>query len=413
MTRLSELCAGRAGGGQPFTLLGAGPMSRLVVEAVVEAGAREDAPLVFIPSRNQVESDGLGSGYVEGWDQRDLCHYVRRQVQLRRFRGSCFVGRDHGGPWQRDDEYHAALDWDRALANAIASYQDDLDAGFSYLHVDTSRDPGCGAMVPLDLALARTVEVIRHTEAYRLRSGRGYVDYEVSLERTSGELSPPSEFARFVEQLVRDLDRARLPRPLFIVGNTGTLTRMDRNVGAVDFGAVAELTRIAREHGLVFKEHNADYLGVDDLARHPGAGIGMINVAPELAKLESDALLELCRQEEESLGAGHERLSHLREVLLHHVRHSTRWRKWVHEVDDRAGLFEDPAWVERVVAVNSHYFFRREDVREARRRLYNNCVLLGVCDDPHSCIKARVEKRLLRYLDSLNLRALGADDAVA
>src|SRR5207302_11475576 len=130
------------------------------------------------------------------------------------------------------------------------------------------------------------------------RTGRGPVDYEVSLERTSGELSLPSEFDRFVGQLVRELERRGLPRPLFIVGNTGTLTRMDRNVGAVDFDAVAELVRIAREHGLVFKEHNADYLDAEELARHPDAGIGMANVAPEFGRLESDALLELCRQEE-------------------------------------------------------------------------------------------------------------------
>src|SRR2546430_14525501 len=113
-------------------------MSRLVVEAAVEAGAREDAPLVFIPSRNQVESDRLGGGYVEGWDQRDLCHFVRRQVHAWQLQGHCFVGRDHGGPWQRDEEYHAGLDWDTALDSALASYRDDLDAGFSYLHVDTA-----------------------------------------------------------------------------------------------------------------------------------------------------------------------------------------------------------------------------------------------------------------------------------
>jgi tagatose-1,6-bisphosphate aldolase non-catalytic subunit AgaZ/GatZ len=401
MTILSRLYAQPGAG--PFTLLGVGPMSRLIVDAAIECSAREDAPLVFIASRNQVESEQLGGGYVEGWDQHDLRHYVRQQSSRHRFRAPLVLCRDHGGPWQRDEELHARLDWHGALQSALTSYRDDLDGGFGCLHVDTSRDPSYRDVVPLDLAVERVVQVVEQTEKYRLGAGREAVDYEVSLERTNGDLTPPDEFDYFVGKLVRDLESHRLPWPLFIVGNTGTLTKMGQNGGAVDFEAVGELRNVAERYGMVFKEHNADYLDADALARHPDAGIGMANVAPEFATLETDALLELCAQEESLLGPGHPRSSGLREVLLRHVRRSTRWKKWVHEVDDPEVLFHDPVWQESVIKANAHYFFRREEVRDARRHLYANAVLMGVCEDPHQLVKASVERGLLRYLEAFNL----------
>src|ERR1044071_1674992 len=141
MLSLSRLYSILADQGPPFTLLGIGPLSRTVVDCAIECAAEQDAPLVFIASRNQIEDQRLGGGYVEGWDQEDFQYYVRRKVREHLPGGYIFVGRDHGGPWQKDHEYHDRLGWDAALENALVSYRRDIDAGFDYLHVDTSRDP--------------------------------------------------------------------------------------------------------------------------------------------------------------------------------------------------------------------------------------------------------------------------------
>jgi tagatose-1,6-bisphosphate aldolase non-catalytic subunit AgaZ/GatZ len=388
----------------PFTLLGIGPMSRAIVEASIECAARERAPAVFIASRNQIDSERLGGGYVEGWTQSDLYYYVDKMTA--RMPGTWVLSRDHGGPWQRDDEYQARLNWDRALASAIASYGDDLDAGFTCLHIDTSRDPQFSGMVPLDLAVDRVVELVRHIETRRSASGVGPVDYEVSLETTSSATPPAADFDYFVGEMVRKLEQQRLPRPLFVVANTGTLTRMDRNVGRVDFTAVRQLRAITSKYGTVLKEHNADYLDLDALAQHPTAGIGMANVAPEFGKMETEALLELCAREEERLGADHPAASRLRPTLLRHVRRSQRWRKWTHDVHDPEVLFQDPTLTESIVKVCGHYFFRREDVRDARQRLYGNLRRLSLIDDPHEFIKAHLRDRLRGFFEAFNLCAL-------
>ncbi len=52
------------------TLLGIGPMSLEVIYAALELGKELDFSLLFIASRNQVDSKEFGAGYVQGWDQK-------------------------------------------------------------------------------------------------------------------------------------------------------------------------------------------------------------------------------------------------------------------------------------------------------------------------------------------------------
>ncbi|MDN6292475.1 MAG: sugar-phosphate kinase, partial [Tetragenococcus halophilus] len=55
--------------GESATILGVGPMSRNCVQATLELSQEDDFPVMFIASRNQVDADELGGGYVNGWNQ--------------------------------------------------------------------------------------------------------------------------------------------------------------------------------------------------------------------------------------------------------------------------------------------------------------------------------------------------------
>ena len=58
--------------GRYSTLIGIGPMSSNLLKASFELARDEDFPLMFIASRNQVDKDELGGGYVNGWNQQTL-----------------------------------------------------------------------------------------------------------------------------------------------------------------------------------------------------------------------------------------------------------------------------------------------------------------------------------------------------
>ena len=74
-----------------------GPMSKNVVDAIIDVNNDTDLRIGFIPSRRQVEYNG---GYVNDWTTKTFSEYVRNQ------NNSIIIERDHGGPGQgyQDDD---------------------------------------------------------------------------------------------------------------------------------------------------------------------------------------------------------------------------------------------------------------------------------------------------------------------
>src|SRR4051812_29093908 len=127
--------------GSSPTILGIGPMSAATVRAGLRAAAQTRPPAVFIARRKQVGSAVLGGGAVEGWVQAGVARFLREEPGRWPGKAQWFVGRDHGGPWQRDDEYRSRIPWPLARDRALRSLHDDIDAGFHCLHIDVAKDP--------------------------------------------------------------------------------------------------------------------------------------------------------------------------------------------------------------------------------------------------------------------------------
>ena len=184
------------------------------------------------------------------------------------------------------------------MALGLESYLADVDAGFDLLHIDPTKDPHTvGAVVDMDIVLRRTVELIEKIEAYRTEKGLDPLGYEVGTEETNGGLTSTDAFETFIDKLMKQLDEKGLPHPQFIVGQTGTLTRLTENVGKYSFENAQKLGKVTAENAMVLKEHNGDYLADDILLMHPALGVGSSNVAPEFGVEETRAYLELAKLE--------------------------------------------------------------------------------------------------------------------
>ena len=101
--------------GKSATLLGIGPMSPNLLQASFELAKDDDFPLMFIASRNQVDADELGGGYVNGWNQETFTKDIKKVADKVGFDGLYYLCRDHGGPWQRDKERNDHLPVDEAM----------------------------------------------------------------------------------------------------------------------------------------------------------------------------------------------------------------------------------------------------------------------------------------------------------
>ena len=267
--------------GRPSTLIGIGPMSPNLLQATFELARDCDFPPMFIASRNQVDLDELGGGYVNGWDQFRFAADIKAAAEAVGYEGDYYLCRDHGGPWQRDGERNAHLPEDEAMALARKSYKADLEAGFDLLMIDPTKDPyQIGKVIPLDVVLARTVDLIQYCEDERRALGLPEIGYEVGTEETNGGLTSTEKYREFIERLKVELGDRGLPMPTFIVGQTGTLTRLTEQVGHYDFDNAVSLAKMAASYGVGLKEHNCDYLDDSTMLIHAPAGVTASNVAP-------------------------------------------------------------------------------------------------------------------------------------
>ena len=392
--------------GEKFTMLGIGPMSMPLIRAVLELAQEKDFPIMLIASRNQVDSDEFGHGYVRDWDQDRFVADVKAVQKEIGFTGLCYLCRDHGGPWQRDEERKAKLPVDEAMARCIRSYKHDMESGFDLLHIDPTKDPDFAMVtVPFDLVISRTVEIIEELEKYRARKGLPQIGYEAGTEETNGGLTSVDAFSSFIDTLVEKLAEKGIKAPEFVVGQTGTLTRLTENVGQFNRDNAVLLSANAAKHGVGVKEHNGDYLSDKILLEHPVLGITAMNVAPEFGVVETRAYLELARTEARCIAP--EKRSRLAELMTVEAIKSERWRKWM--VGDVASADVDTVLADaelsaQITDICGHYTYEIPAVKKELRTMLDNLREVGV--DGEGYVNYMLKNSMDRYAYCFGMHGL-------
>ncbi|MBR1830765.1 MAG: class II D-tagatose-bisphosphate aldolase, non-catalytic subunit [Atopobiaceae bacterium] len=394
--------------GKPSTLIGIGPMSPNLLQATFELARDFDFPPMFIASRNQVDSDEFGAGYVNGWDQFRFAADIKAAADAAGYTGDYYLCRDHGGPWQRDEERNAHLPEAEAMDIARRSYQADMEAGFDLLMIDPTKDPfEIGKVIPLDVVLRRTVDLIQWCEDKRKEMGLAPIGYEVGTEETNGGLTTTDKYQLFIEQLKVELGQRGLPMPTFIVGQTGTLVRMTDQVGTYDFENAVELAQMAASYGVGLKEHNCDYLDDETMLIHQAAGVTASNVAPQFGTEETRAYLRLAHLEQTLVEKGlikAEDASNLRDVLLDHAIRTERWRKWMVGDDTKLTVEQIFANDEKALAIldiAGHYTFNEPEVKA---EVAKNAANLAACHiDAQRYAVNCVKRSIQQFVEGYNM----------
>lgn len=390
------------------TLLGIGPMSLPVIEASFLAAKEKDFPVMFIASRNQIDCNELGGGYVCGWDQREFVKAIAETAKKVGFEGIYHICRDHGGPWQRDNERNAKLPENEAMEKGKQSYLEDLLAGFDLLHIDPTKDPHISGVIPFETVIGRTVELIEYVEGERNKRHLPPIAYEVGTEETNGGLTGEQAYKEFIERLTGILNAKNLPLPSFIVGQTGTLTRLTENVGHFNALTAKNLSSVARGYTVGLKEHNGDYLADMVLFTHPMLGISATNVAPEYGVVETQINLFLAELEKYAFLEGLiKEPSRFEETIKREAFKCGRWKKWMVESTD--GLTEEQAFadeklIDLIVQISGHYTFEIASVKAEKEKMYRNLEQTGM--DPEAVVVNAVKKSIERYAEAFNLFGL-------
>ncbi len=393
------------------TLLGIGPMSPMLLQATLELSMEQDFPIMFIASRNQVDADEFGAGYVSGWDQHRFVAAIDAMAQKIGYNGLYYVCRDHGGPWQRDEERKAKLPEQEAMARGLRSYMVDVDAGFDLLHIDPTKDPDYSeGTVPMDIVLNRTVELIEKIEAYRVQNNVAPLGYEVGTEETNGGLTGTEAFETFIKRLCAMLKEKNLPTPNFIVGQTGTLTRLTENIGHYSTENAQKLSAIAAEFGMELKEHNGDYLPDQLLLMHPALKVSSSNVAPEFGVDETRAYIELANLEARLYEEGvlKEKGDFL-PVFRRAAVGTGRWRKWM--VGDVGSytveqVLADDELTTLITDISGHYTFESEPVAAVLKEMLDRLEAANV--PARRFVLDKIKRSIGKYVSAYNLRGLSS-----
>jgi tagatose-1,6-bisphosphate aldolase non-catalytic subunit AgaZ/GatZ len=386
----------RAAGQAQATLLAVCPNSEAVLEAAVQAAARNHTPMLFAATLNQVDRDG---GYT-GWTPADFVAHLRRYAE-RYGASALYPCLDHGGPWLKDAHSRAGLTLDETMAEVKLSLEACLAAGYALLHIDPTVDrtlPG-DAPVPIPLVVERTLDLIAFAEERRAALGLAPVAYEVGTEEVHGGLVNVDSFREFLAGLRAGLSTRHLAHawPCFVVGKVGT------DLHTTDFDPVVaqELFDLVAPYGSLIKGHYTDWVANPEA--YPAAGMGGANVGPEFTAVEHQALADLVAKERALCRSRPATPpSRLLEALEDAVYRSNRWQKWLQpEERDRPFSALDPARRTWLVQTGARYIWTDAAVQAARQQLYAN--LAPLLPDPHRYVVSRIAQAIDHYVNAFAL----------
>jgi len=386
--------------GIPRTIFAACPNSPAVIRASLRAAKRNNAPIYFAATLNQVDCDG---GYT-GMTQEAFCRTVRFETERVNFTGPVIVAIDHGGPWLKDKQRTEKWSTEDAMNGVKKSFEAAVLAGYDLIHVDPTVDINVpkGQTIDIHLVAARTVELIAHVEKFRKEQGIPPISYEVGTEEVHGGLADETTFDTFIHDLKLGLVGAGLPDvwPCFIVGKVGT----DLDTTIFDGEVARRLTAKVRPLGSYIKGHYTD--DVANPEEYPLCGMGAANVGPEFTMGEYRALCELEALEKKFEAEGKVAVaSNMHQVLLQEVHDSHRWEKWLHEDELGKDLTElTPDRQDWIVSTCCRYIWQQPRTLAARGFLYDNLGRLGI--DAEEVVLGRIERDMDKYFRAFNLIGL-------
>jgi uncharacterized protein YlbG (UPF0298 family) len=284
-----------------------GPMSKNVVDAIMEFYEETGNLVGLIPSRRQVEWNG---GYANNWTTEQFCNYANILP----------LQRDHAGPDQgiTDDDGYESLAHDAK--------------SFDLIHIDPWKKYPDFAE-----GLKWTANMIEHCD--RINSK---LLYEIGTEEAIRPFEA-SELERLIIALKYELTPAVFDKIKYLVIQSGTSLKGTNQTGNYDPKRLKDMITVARKYRLLSKEHNGDYLSLDLIKDKFKLGLNSINIAPEFGLIETTTYLNEIKDEK------------IFDRFWQICYDSKKWIKWV------SSSFDPYYNKEQLIKICGHYVLSQQD----------------------------------------------------
>ena len=234
-----------------------GPMSKNIVDAILEYIDETGNQIGFIPSRRQVDYKG---GYVNNWTTKEFSEYVNKRAVIKR---------DHAGPGQgyTDDDGFESLKED-------CKY-------FDIIHLDPWKEYS-----DYKEGLNWTIEMIEF--CYEQNPN---ILYEVSTEQAIRNFEY-HELDQLMDDLYHFLHPKVFEQIKYLVIQSGTSLKGNSNTGEYSKSRLLNMTNVCKSWNLISKEHNGDYIPSSLIKEKMNLGLDSINIAPEFGLIETNTYLD-------------------------------------------------------------------------------------------------------------------------
>jgi hypothetical protein len=275
-----------------------GPMSKNVVDSIIEFTTETSHQIGLIPSRRQIEWDG---GYVNNWTTKEFSQHAQ----------NILLKRDHSGPGQgyNDDDGYVSLKED-------CKY-------FDLIHIDPWKK-----YPKYSDGLKWTIDMINF--CYKENPN---IKFEIGTEEAIRRFEP-KDLNQLIIDLYLILDPKVFTQIKYLVIQSGTSLKENINTGEYDRGRLLSMINVAKHWGLISKEHNGDYIPPSLIKEKMNLGLDSINIAPEFGLIETQTYLDNKIDVNEFWKICYE---------------SKRWEKWVG--DD----FDPFTQKEELIRICGHY----------------------------------------------------------
>jgi len=262
-----------------------GPMSKNVVDSIIEFCNKNECNMGLIPSRRQIE---YNRGYVNNWDTKNFANYVSRKTQR------IILKRDHSGPGQ------GAVNDD-----GIVSLIDDCKH-LEFIHIDPWK-----TYPELQDGINSTISLIKM--CYALNPS---IEFEIGTEQAIRYFSV-EELETLIISLKNNLTKNEYKNIKYLVIQSGTSLKGVTQTGQYDKNRLVEMVQLAKKYNFLSKEHNGDYIPVSIIQEKFNLGLDSINIAPEFGLIETQTYLDEIKNDE------------ILETYFQICYDSKKWVKWV------------------------------------------------------------------------------------
>jgi len=368
------------------TVLGIGPMSKNCVDVVIELVNTYDIPLMLIASRRQIESAELGGGYVNNWSTEEFSKYIEKNDKNQ----NIILCRDHGGPYQNENENKKNYSFDEVMENAKKSFSVDIQSNFQIIHIDPTEN--LISDLTQDEMLNRIYDLYEFCYSIANKYNKK-IFVEISLGKEDGGISNFSEIEYGIKNIKEFCNNKKLPLPLFMVIKTGNHVLETRNIGILEDivdgkrleeeDEIKKMIKFCNKENIMIKEHNGDYLGESTLRYHPKIGIHGINVAPEFGVIETKAILTYFEQNN---------LEEFKEKFIDIAYNSKKWEKWI--MPNSTTTKNDKA------IISGHYVFSSPEFKILKNEILEK---IDEKENFDKFLKSEIKKSIMKYLKNLKM----------